>query len=150
MERLMTRSRSLSGAGFLACLSLGCLLLAGCSHTPGSEKPRTDVTVTITENGTPLTEAEVNLVNEDTGEGGGGTLNSEGVATISKVVLGTYTVIILPPDQTVVPPEPGQAAPEVKEYLNIPQKVRDPKTSPFKAKVSKESTEFKFDLKPTE
>tara|TARA_R110002095_G_scaffold159024_5_gene137858 strand:+ start:258 stop:695 length:438 start_codon:yes stop_codon:yes gene_type:complete len=143
----MTGSRLLSGSGFMMSLALGCFLFVGCSQTPGSHKQRTDVNVTITENGAPLTEGVVNLVNEETGEGGGGTLNSEGVATISGVALGSYTLIVLPPDESVIPPEPGQPAPEVKEYLNIPQKFRDPKTSPFKVVVNRETTEFQFDLK---
>jgi len=55
-------------------LLLGFTVLSGCSHTPGSDKPRRDVSITVTLGGTPVTAGLVNLENPQTGEGGGGSI----------------------------------------------------------------------------
>tara|TARA_R110001592_G_scaffold316202_2_gene592498 strand:+ start:3230 stop:3685 length:456 start_codon:yes stop_codon:yes gene_type:complete len=127
------------------CALLFLLELSGCSRTPGAEKPRGSVTIQITNGTEPVTEGQVDLVNEQTGEGGGGALNSEGTASLEQVALGSYTVTVNPPPQE--PVIPGQAPPEVKSYENIPSKVRQIKTSPFKLEVKSGANEFAFDLK---
>ncbi|QDT92584.1 hypothetical protein [Gimesia algae] len=130
------------------CALLCVLELSGCSRTPGAEKPRGAVTIQITNGTDPVTEGQVDLVNEQTGEGGGGTLNSDGTASLEMVALGTYTVTVNPPPQE--PVVPGQAPPAVKNYENIPTQVRKINTSPLKLKVKSGSNEFAFDLKQTD
>lgn len=142
-QSLNTISRSRYGLLF----SLIAILLTGCGHTPGSGKERNDITLKITFGGEPVTEGVVNLENPQTGEGGGGTLSEEGTATISGVVLGTYTVVVLPPDPDPVPPEPGKPSPPPKTYENIPAKFRQNQSSPLKVDVTADSAEFEFDLK---
>tara|TARA_R110002095_G_scaffold154388_6_gene134191 strand:- start:121 stop:513 length:393 start_codon:yes stop_codon:yes gene_type:complete len=121
---------------------------AGCgSHQPGSDKPRESITIAITYGGEPVTEGMVNLENTTTGEGGGGELDAQGVATIPNVVLGEYTVTIIPPDPDPVPPAPGQPAAKIKTYSNIPPEFRTSNKSTLKAEVKAGSNELKFDLK---
>ncbi len=64
------------------------------------------------------------------------------------MVLGNYTVIVVPPELPLVPGATGQSAPAKKDYPNIPAKVRSLKTSPLKAEVKKDSSnQLKFELK---
>ncbi len=130
------------------CALLFLLELSGCSHTPGADKPRGTVIIKVTNGTDPVTEGQVDLVNEETGEGGGGTLNSDGTASLEMVALGSYTVTVNPPPQE--PVVPGQAPPAVKTYENIPSQVRKINTSPLKLKVEPGSNEYAFDLKLTD
>lgn len=133
----------------LFCLTLfwSSAVFSGCSHTPGSEKQRTDVSIAITSGGEPVTVGMVNLENPTTGEGGGGELTDEGKVIIPNVVLGNYSVTIVAPDPDPVPPEPGKPAPPKKTFKNVPKKFRASQTSPLKVDVKDESREFSFDLK---
>ncbi|QGQ22025.1 carboxypeptidase regulatory-like domain-containing protein [Gimesia benthica] len=128
-----------------------CLLcstvLVGCSQSPSDDKQRSGVTISISFAGEPVTTGSVNLENSETGESGGGELNADGSVTISNIVLGNYTVTILPPDPDPVPPEPGQPAKKMEVYKNIPEKFRNRKTSPLKVEVKDGENEFQFDLK---
>tara|TARA_R110002111_G_scaffold108086_1_gene166749 strand:- start:49660 stop:50103 length:444 start_codon:yes stop_codon:yes gene_type:complete len=133
----------------LFCLSLvlASSVLFGCSHTPGSDKPRSDLLLTIHFAGEPVTEGMVNLENSQTGEGGGGTLTADGTVNIPNVALGTYSVTIVPPDPDPVPPEPGKPVPPQKTFKNIPKTFRNSQSSPLKVEVKEGSHEFTFDLK---
>lgn len=124
-------------------------LLPGCGRgEPHSGKPKSQVTVAVTYAGQPVTEGRVDLSNEQTGEGGGGELNGQGVATIPGVVLGNYTVIVIPPEPQLVAGATSAPAPAKKEYPNIPAKVRSLKSSPLKVEVKQDSSnQFKFELK---
>ncbi len=130
-------------------LVLGGGLLAGCgAPAPHSQKPTAQVTVVITFGGQPVTEGRVDLNNEQTGEAGGAELDREGVAKIAGVVLGSYTVTVVPPLAVVAPTATGQPGPAAKAYPNIPASVRMIKSSPLKVDVKKDSpNQFKFDLK---
>ena len=128
-------------------LVLSLTVLIGCSHTPGSDNPRRDISITVTLGGTPVTAGLVNLENPQTGEGGGGSLTEEGVVSIPNVALGKYSVTILPPEMDPVPPEPGQAAAPRKDSPAIPAKFRDSQSSPLELEVKEDSSEFSFDLK---
>ena len=142
---LPCRLFGLIAAGFLLASSL----LPGCGGAnPHSRKPSAQVTVAVTYGGQPVSEGRVDLSNEQTGEGGGGQLNAQGVAVIPGVALGTYTVVVAPPELLVVPGATGQPAPANKDYPNIPKKVRSFTSSPLKVEVKKDSpNEFKFELK---
>ncbi|MCC7084379.1 MAG: hypothetical protein IT427_05165 [Pirellulales bacterium] len=132
-------------------LALGSTLISGCHRTPRGNLPRGDVSVTVTYGGEPVTEGWVDLNDTRTGEGGGGALNGQGVAKLSKLVEGTYVTTVNPPHPTVV--VPGQASPAThkKEYPNIPEKFRDIATSPLRAEVKEEEmSEYRFDLKQIE
>lgn len=129
------------------CLALSSAVLLGCTQSPGSDKPRSGTTIAISFAGEPVTTGSVNLENSETGEGGGGELNADGIAKITNVVLGNYTVTILPPDPDPVPPEPGQPAVKIQVYKNIPNKFRTGKTSPLKVEIKDGENKFEFDLK---
>lgn len=128
-------------------LVLSLTILIGCSRTPGSDKQRRDVSITITQGGTPVTAGLVNLENPQTGEGGGGSLTEEGIVTIPNVALGKYSVTILPPEMDPVPPEPGQAPAPPKATVAIPEKFSNGQSSPLELEVTEEAGEFTFDLK---
>jgi len=121
-------------------------LLVACNNGKVRGKVRGEITVTVTYDNKPVTEGTVELSNPETGEGGGGNLNAEGVATLKGVAVGTYTVTVLPifPE----PPTPDSPPPVMKEYPNIPEKFRRQNTSPLKAEVKQgEPGHFKFELK---
>ena len=104
--------------------------------------------MTVTYGGEPVTEGRVDLSNPQTGEAAGGELNDEGIAAISGVTPGNYSVMVLPPMADPVPVEPGQPAAAAKEYPNIPKKVRVIGTSTLKADVTEDgANEFTFELK---
>ena len=146
--------RKTSCRGFpvlIAILAIGCALTVGCDRTPRGKLPRGDITVTVTYGADPVTEGWVDLNNVQTGEGGGGVLNGQGIARLARVVEGTYVVTVNPPHPNVV--IPGQSAPatKTKEFPNIPQKFREVATSPLQADVKQgESGEYRFDLKEIE
>lgn len=106
--------------------------------------------VTVTYGGEPVTVGHVDLNNEQTGEGGGGELNAQGIATITDVPLGDYTVTVLPPPPDPAPVEEGQPAATMKEYPQIPEQFRRIATSPLRAAVQNGSNQFKFDLQAGE
>ena len=120
--------------------------MVGCGPTPHEGKTTGRVTVTITHGGQPVTTGQVDLSNEQTGEGGGGQLNEEGVATLDRVPLGSYTVTVVPPPPDPTPVAPGQTPPKPQEYPNIPEKFRRNATSPLQAEVKEGENEYQFDL----
>lgn len=121
--------------------------LAGCgSSEPGADKVTGSVVITVTADGTPVTQGSVNLANPATGEGGGGSLDETGTVTIDRVTVGEYTVTILPPEPDPVPPEPGQPAPPDPDDGSIPPQYRTESTSPLKAKVEEGENSFNFAL----
>lgn len=116
-------------------------LLVGCS---GDSSPRGDITITITYDGKPVAEGRVDVSSEQSGEGGGADLDENGIATLSNVQQGKYTVTVVPPQADAVP---GASAPVAKDYPNIPEKFRRAATSPLKAEVTNDSRDLKFELK---
>lgn len=136
---------------WLALLAGSCALAAGCDRTPRGKLPRGDVTVTVTYGGEPVNEGWVDLNNVESGEGGGNALNAQGIATLSRVVEGTYVVTVNPPHPTLV--VPGQPPPpkQKKAFPDIPQKFRDATASPLRADVAQgETRQYSFDLKENE
>ena len=135
---------------FYETLIVSCVVVVGCGHTPGSGKPRSDVTITIAYAGQPVSDGVVELVHQQTGEGGGGKLTVDGVATLPRVALGSYTVLVKPPYQTAPPIPPAQGQParqdEMKERTDIPEKFRRAATSPLKLEVTDRENNFQFDL----
>ena len=88
----------------------------------------------------------MSLEDESTGEAGGGELDSNGIATIEKVVTGNYVVTVVP-----LNPDPGPTrlgfTKKVKKQQNMPMKFRSIRTSSLSAQVKEGSNEFEFDLK---
>tara|TARA_R110002111_G_scaffold680_6_gene5334 strand:- start:116 stop:583 length:468 start_codon:yes stop_codon:yes gene_type:complete len=117
------------------------LLLVGCGKSNAEDKQRAHITVTVTHDGAPVTEAELRLMMDGKGEGAMGVLNEAGQTELSDVVLGSYTVTVTPPEGT-----PDNPAPK-KDYPNIPQKYRSMKDTPLKADVKAGVNELTFDLK---
>jgi hypothetical protein len=127
-------------------LATGCLALAaliGCSGSPQGP-PTSDVTVTVTYGGAPVTAGRVDLTSKRPGSGAGGELNSDGVATIPGVAPGEYVVIVVPALAVQVP---GAAAEKTADDSQIPAKVRTPETSPLKADIKQGTVKLQFDLK---
>lgn len=128
-------------ARLLACLSLA--LSIGCDHEPDNLKPGAPVSISILSAGQPVTAGQVDL----SGQGGGTVLDAQGLASFTHVPYGTYRVIVLPPEQDPVPPEPGAAAPPTAAPAKAMAKFRDEKTTPLSITVAQDSENvFKFDL----
>ena len=71
-------------------------LLSGCGQsTPRGKLPSGSLTITY--GGQPVTIGHVDLNNSQTGEGGGGDLNGQGIATLPRIVVGSYIVTVVPP-----------------------------------------------------
>jgi hypothetical protein len=133
----------------LAGLSTCCAMMIGCGgEVPGSKKPAAPVVLKITFGGEPVAEGFAQLTNSLTGEGGGGPLSKAGTVSLDRVVLGDYTVTVLPPEPTGAPVDAPGAQKEAKRDLaNIPKKFRDRSASPLKVLVKDEKNRFSFDLK---
>ncbi|QDT45592.1 hypothetical protein Pan241w_57180 [Gimesia alba] len=136
----MMKSVPVQSFAMLSLLFCWACLITGCGGEPEAKK-RADVTITVTHEGTPVTEAEVRMMQVGKGEGAVGMLNESGQAELTEVVLGSYTVTINPPEGT-----PDNPAPQ-KEYPNIPKQYRNLKDSPLKADVKAGDNEFTFELK---
>lgn len=117
------------------------LTMTGCGGAEDTKK-RGYVTITVTHNGSPVTEGEVRMMITGKGEAAVGLLNESGQVELEEVVLGNYNVAVAPPELAT----PDNPALE-KEYPNLPQKYRDISKSPLKAEVKAGSNEFTFDLK---
>ncbi|QDT94114.1 carboxypeptidase-like regulatory domain-containing protein [Gimesia algae] len=116
------------------------LILVGCGGSSEEDKQRADITVTVTHDGAPVSEAELRLMMDGKGEGAMGLLDDSGQTELSDVVLGSYTVTVTPPEGT-----PDNPAPQ-KEYPNIPAQYRSLQNSPLKAEINAGSNEFTFEL----
>ncbi len=117
------------------------LIMVGCGGADNVKK-RGSVTLTITHEGSPVTEGEVRMMMVGKGEAAVGNLNESGQVELTDVVLGNYTVAVLPPELAT----PDNPAPK-KDYPNLPNKYRDISKSPLKAEVKAGSNDFTFDLK---
>lgn len=132
---------------FVAVLAMICGSLMGCSGSPHSDNPTAPATITITYGGEAVTGAQVDLNNDQTGLGAGGTLDSNGKVVLTEVPLGQYVVTVLPPEGNPLPSETGEPAPATEQRHNVPEKVRSPQTSPLKVEVKEGANDFTFDLK---
>lgn len=139
--------QQISLTGLLVLFIVG---LNSCDHSPGAGKPRGDVTILITNGSAPVNGAQIDLVNEQTGEGGGGTLDEEGKTTIEQVALGSYTVTINAPAEEPVIPGMNQTDSKPKSLLSIPKQAQKIATSPFKVEVISGTNDFTFDLNEIE
>lgn len=117
------------------------MIMVGCGGADDLKK-RGSVTITVTRNGSPVTEGEVRMMMIGKGEGAVGNLNESGQVELADVVLGNYSVAVAPPELAT----PDNPAPK-KDYPNLPKQYRDLNKSPLKAEVKAGSNEFTFDLK---
>ena len=129
----------LGAAKVLGLLSFA--LLIGCDHEPDNLKPGAPISITILSGGKPVPAGQVDL----SGEGGGSTLDAQGVAAFSHVPYGTYQVIVLPPELDPVPPEPGVTATPAAPPIKFPPQYGNEKTTPLSITVS-EAGENNFTL----
>lgn len=107
--------------------------------------------IVVTSGGAPVVAGTINLLDEATGEGGGGTLTATGRATISGVSHGTYVVTVVPVEEIVVPNESdvGGAAPirPGGPTLNgVPARFRSAQTSPLRVTVGSDGEILELDL----
>jgi len=122
--------------------------VAGCgARIPHGQKPRSDVVLTITDDGEPVPQGYVSLVNDATGEGGGGALDATGRALLSGVVLGDYVVTVGPPETVVSPASDGRPGGAGERQAAVPDRFHRAATSPLRVSVGPDRNEFTFDLK---
>lgn len=119
---------------------------AGCKSEPHSGLQKATITVVVTNAGEPVTAGDVSLSSHQTGQGGGGSLDAAGRATIAAVPFGEYTATITPITETEFPGGPTVAVTSQPPGVTIPPKARNPKTSPFRIKVQKGMPEIRIDL----
>jgi hypothetical protein len=119
---------------------------AGCNSEPHGNLPKAPVSVVVTNAGEPVTAGDVSLSNYQTGQGGGGSLDAAGRATIAAVPLGEYTATVTPIIEAEFPGGPTKAVATQPPVVTIPPKARNPKTSPFRITVQKGMAEIHIDL----
>lgn len=141
----MKKNRTFSTL-FLILLTMP--LISGCSTTPGSQKKRGSVTITVKNGAEPVTGVQVSLQSSTTGEGSSGVLDDQGEVKLDEVVLGEYTVTVssFPPEDLSLMSADG-VMPDIKPNPLVPAKYRSTTTSPLKLQVKAEPGEHKFDLK---
>lgn len=133
---------------FWLLLGIAC---CGCgSKIPHSDKPWSNVQVSVTAGAQPLTLGEVALLatKDGTGVDAGGLLDAKGMVTIPALP-GSYVAVIRP----LPPPEDDAAtasgAADATNARSIPNRYRSPATSPFAVEIRKgEKNVFAFDLAP--
>ena len=128
---------------FLSRLCVLVLLLAASSC--GSAEKVYDVKGKVTFSGQPVTEGDVQLIDEKTGRGAQVELKSDG-SYETKLHAALYKVVITPP--YMVDHSGGTPNPKYKKVNNIPAKYHSTATSGLTADVSGDRTTHDFDLKP--
>jgi len=96
--------------------------------------------------GQPFSDGMVSLYSNASGVGAQVPIDAEGKYVVKdSLVLGTYTVAIVPP----LPPPPGPptGAPVKKEKAKIPAKFSNPKTSGLTVEVKKGENTFNIEMK---
>jgi hypothetical protein len=117
------------------------LLAAGC----GGETP-VDIAGRVTFKGEPVTEGQVQFIEDRTGRGAQVDLGPDG-AYKATLFPGEYKVVVTPP-YMVDESKGGLPNPYYKKVKNIPAKYHSTETSGLTAPVSADKTTHDFDLKP--
>ena len=135
-----------SRRSFLVTMGLmaSCCVFLGCSGGAGSEKVVGDATITITSGGQPVAGGRVELETDRPGEGAGGDLDAAGVAKLTGVTAGEYTVTVRP---AIVIQAPGEPPVKKADTTAFPERFRELKTSPLKIHIDEGKNEATFDLK---
>jgi hypothetical protein len=138
-----------AGAAWLA----GGILLVGCGQRiPHGDRPWSQVHVTVTAGGRPVTLGDVTLMAKPDGGGvdAGGRLDARGT-TVIPALPGRYVAVIqpLPPAAAAPPTTAEQGLPAGSGEPTIPPRYRSVATSPFAVEVRfGESNVFAFDMQP--
>lgn len=118
-------------------------VLSGCTYAPDNLQPGRAISITVLSGGQRVTAGQVDL----SGHGGGSSLNDQGMAVFKHVPYGKYQVMILPPEPSPVPPEPGQTAQPAVPATSIPRQFLSEKTTPLTIEVHAEGErDFTVDL----
>ena len=137
MKRSLFSARSAVLLGLLGCV----YCWAGC----GSGASLTgSVSGKVTYNGQPLTTGVVTFVNDETGSGASGDLDSSGTYSIGSIRTGEYNVRVhMRPPRPEAPPQGAGTW-----RLNIPAKYQDARTSGLTATVKAGKNTADFGLQP--
>lgn len=129
-------------AASVAALSAAvALAVAGC----GSAEKQYDVSGKVTFKGEPVTEGQVQFIEDRTGRGAQVDLGPGGAYTAT-LFAGEYKVVVTPP--YMVDESGGMPNPYYKKVKNIPAKYHSTETSGLTAAVAPDKTAHDFDLKP--
>jgi hypothetical protein len=104
-----------------------------------------DVKGKVTFQGQPVSEGDVQLIDEKTGRGSQVALKSDGTYE-AQLHAALYKVVITPP--YIADDSNGMPNPKYKKVNNIPAKYHSTATSGLTADVSADRTIHDFDLKP--
>jgi len=132
----------------LLLIQLTLLSMSGCSSTPGSDKERGSVTITVSNGAEPVTGVQVSLQSSTSGEGSSGVLDDQGKVVLEEVALGEYSVVVsaYPPEDPSMMSADG-VMPDIKPNPLVPDQYHSTSTSPLKLQVKAEPSEYNFDLK---
>jgi len=143
----------------LAVLTLT-ICAAGCGSTPQSDHPTTySVAGTVTMNGEPVADANVNFQLTDGSRGASGLTDQQGNFSLTTFTAGDgalpgeYRVAITkfekPPQETQVPEDHPDYNPNVATFVPrnlLPAKYANPQTSELTATVTEGANTVKFEL----
>jgi hypothetical protein len=143
----------------LAVLTLT-ICAAGCGSKPQSDRPATyPVSGTVTMNGEPVTDANVNFQLTDGSRGASGLTDQQGTFSLTTFVAGDgalpgeYRVAITkfekPPQGAQVPEDHPDYNPNVPSFVPrnlLPEKYANPQTSELTATVTEGANTVKFEL----
>lgn len=124
----------------MICLLAG---VVGCGEGT-VRKVEGTITGSVTFNGQPVTEGDVNFIAKETGVAAKAPLDSSGKYTLPAIEIGTYKVFVTPPP--LAPPQEGVKV-QIKTYNNIPDKYRDETQTPESIDVVEGMNEKNIDMK---
>jgi hypothetical protein len=117
------------------------LIMTGCD----SSESKFTIQGVVKFNDQPVTEGDIQFIDDRTGRGGQVSLNSHGEYSIA-LHPGTYKVIITPP--YLVDNSSGIPNPTYKNVKNIPKRYHSTETSGLTATVAADKTIHHFNLVP--
>jgi hypothetical protein len=117
------------------------LLAVGC----GGGERQLDVSGKVTFKGEPVTEGDIQFIDDRTGRGAQVKLGPDGTYQAS-LFPGEYKVAITPP--YIVDESSGMPNPYYKKVKNVPKNYHSTDTSGLTAAVSSDKTTHDFDMKP--
>jgi len=118
----------------------------GCQKQDG-RPPKADVSGSVTFQGKPVPEGQINFLSGSTGMAAAAVLQTDGKFVVEGgLEPGEYKVSITPPPSEDVAGAPQTSPP--KEYPDIPLKYRSDVTSELKTTVEPGGSQLSFDMQP--
>ncbi len=114
--------------------------MAACRYEPRSGVPRSVITITVTQQGSPVKIGTVDIVNKESGEGASANLDEFGMVTLTGISHGEYAVTIQPPPSLT---SDGRENPRTGKY-SVDSKYQSVEKSPLTMVIDGKSNSFEF------